>query len=149
MYDSQGEEGLKNLAARGAQPQDPFGMFANLFGQQQQQQGDARGEDIRMDLRVTLEDLYIGRTFEVKVKNQILCPKCHGSGARSEDDVTQCTSCGGRGVKITMHSLGPGFMQASDVASHVVSVLVLGLVLVCLFCLLVLWCCCFVVLFVV
>ncbi len=74
-------------------------------------EGEQRGDDIRMDIRVTLEDLYQGRMFEVLVKNQILCPKCHGSGARSENDVTQCHHCQGRGVKITMHSIGPGFMQ--------------------------------------
>jgi len=64
-----------------------------------------------LDLRVTLQDLYKGKNFEVKIKNQVLCPKCRGTGARTENDVTPCPSCGGRGVKITMHQLGPGFMQ--------------------------------------
>jgi len=45
------------------------------------------------------------------VKNQILCPKCRGTGARREEDVTQCPHCGGRGVKVTMHQLAPGFVQ--------------------------------------
>ena len=62
VYDQHGEEGLKQQGQ--GQAHNPFDIF-NFFGQQQQQQGEARGEDIRMDLRVTLEDLYLGKTFEV------------------------------------------------------------------------------------
>jgi len=109
-YDLHGEEGLKQ---HGNQQRDPFDLFSQFgfFGGGRQNQEEQRGEDIRLDLQVTLEDLYNGRTFEVLVKNQILCPKCRGSGARSDNDVVQCHSCDGRGIKITMHQLGPGFMQ--------------------------------------
>jgi len=64
-----------------------------------------------LEFRVTLEDLYIGREIEVAIRNQILCPKCRGSGAEKEEDVKKCTSCGGSGIKITTHQLGPGFVQ--------------------------------------
>jgi len=83
-----------------------------FFGGGRRQEGEEkRGEDIKLDLQVTLEDLYNGKTFEVLVKNQVLCSACRGSGARTENDVISCPSCQGRGVKVTMHQLGPGFMQ--------------------------------------
>jgi len=108
-YDTYGEEGLK----QGQAQRDPFDLFSQFgfFGQGRQNQEDQRGEDVKIDIQVTLEDLYNGKSFEVLVKNQVLCPKCRGSGARSENDVHQCPSCGGRGIKVTMHQLGPGFVQ--------------------------------------
>jgi len=80
-------------------------------GGQQRQQHEQRGEDMTVDLQATLEDLYVGRVVEVSVKHQVLCPKCRGSGAKSEDDVKTCPVCKGKGVKITQHTLGPGFVQ--------------------------------------
>ncbi len=43
--------------------------------------------------------------------NQHICPKCGGSGARSDSDVKKCTSCNGKGVKMQTRQIGPGFVQ--------------------------------------
>jgi len=111
IYDQHGEEGLKQQQHQAHNPFDLFSQFG-FFGQQQRGSDEqARGEDIKLDMRVTLEDLYNGKTFEMLVKNQILCPKCRGTGARKEEDVQQCPHCQGRGMKVTMHQLAPGFVQ--------------------------------------
>lgn len=118
VYDQAGEEGLaKHSAGGGQQHQNPFDMFAHMFGgggQRHQHGGhneEKRGDDTQLDLPVTLEELYKGKVFEVQLKQQHLCQHCRGSGARSEGDVQPCNACGGRGVVIKMHQIGPGFMQ--------------------------------------
>lgn len=114
IYDQSGEEGLKQQQSNGGQQHhDPFAAMFGFGGGQQVHQNseERRGEDIRLDLPVTLEDLYAGRVFEVQLKQQHLCSSCRGSGARKDSDIIQCTTCGGRGVVIKMHQIGPGFMQ--------------------------------------
>lgn len=118
VYDQSGEEGLKRHQQQsGQQQRDPFDIFSQFGfgggfgGQQQQQQEEQRGEDITLDLHVTLEDLYRGKTREVLVKNQVLCSHCRGTGADNENDVKQCHVCQGRGMTIRMQQLAPGFVQ--------------------------------------
>lgn len=117
VYDQAGEEGLKQQAQQGGGGRDPFDMFSHMFGGgghghgHHHAQEERRGADVTLDLPVSLEDLYKGRVFEVQMKQQHLCPKCRGTGARKESDVHQCHACGGRGVVIKMHQIGPGFMQ--------------------------------------
>jgi DnaJ-related protein SCJ1 len=64
-----------------------------------------------MELEVTLEELYSGKSIEIEVSKQIVCPHCSGSGARSSEDVVTCSGCQGQGVKIVKHMLAPGMFQ--------------------------------------
>lgn len=113
IYDQQGEEGLKRGGVQSSNPFDIFSQFSDIFGggRQQQNPEDNRGPDINLDVPVTLEDLYLGRNYEILVKNQVICPKCRGSGAKSENDVQQCHACQGRGVRVQVQQLAPGFVQ--------------------------------------
>lgn len=119
LYDRGGEDLLQQHAANGGGggARDPFDMFSSFFGgghmhaQRQQEPSERRGPDVQLDLRVTLEDLYKGRVYELLLQQQHVCSACSGSGARSESDVVQCRACGGRGVQVKTVSLGPGFMQ--------------------------------------
>ena len=112
VYDQGGEEGLKEQEKRKAGGGgDPFGgMFGHMFGGQREQ-GERRGDDLTLDLVVTLEELYLGAMKEVRVFGRHLCEHCRGSGADSEGDVHQCGECGGKGHTIIMQPIGPGFMQ--------------------------------------
>eukprot|EP00823_Brevimastigomonas_motovehiculus_P005510 TRINITY_DN4074_c0_g1_i1.p1 TRINITY_DN4074_c0_g1~~TRINITY_DN4074_c0_g1_i1.p1 ORF type:complete len:369 (-),score=68.37 TRINITY_DN4074_c0_g1_i1:168-1274(-) len=114
IYDTKGEEGLKQQPGQHSDPFDLFSHFGDFFGfgnARRQSPEDKRGDDIKMDLFISLEDLYLGKTVEVLVKNQQLCPKCRGSGARSDEDVETCKSCQGKGVRIQMQQIAPGFVQ--------------------------------------
>lgn len=112
IYDQQGEDGLKQSGQQ-QQSMNPFDLFGQMFGghAQQQAQGERRGQDVTIDLPVTLADLYNGRVFEVLVKQQQLCPHCRGTGAKSENDAQVCSACQGRGVRVHMHQIAPGFVQ--------------------------------------
>ncbi|BFZ19273.1 hypothetical protein BsWGS_22312 [Bradybaena similaris] len=69
-----------------------------------------RGEDTLHPLRVSLEDLYNGKTAKLQLSKTIVCKKCHGLGGRN--GATQpCRKCNGRGIQVQMRQLGPGMVQ--------------------------------------
>ncbi|KAG0056685.1 DnaJ- protein scj1 [Gryganskiella cystojenkinii] len=114
IYDRYGEEGLKQQQGQGGGGfHDPFDIFAQFFGggSRQHQHEERRGPEMRLELEVTLEELYVGKSIEIEVSKQIICPHCSGSGAKSSDDVVTCTGCQGQGVKIVKHMLAPGMFQ--------------------------------------
>ncbi|KAF9099000.1 DnaJ- protein scj1 [Mortierella sp. GBA35] len=115
IYDRYGEEGLKQQQGQGQGGfHDPFDIFAQFFGggsRHGHAEQERRGPEIRMELDVTLEELYSGKSIEIEVSKQIVCPHCSGSGARSSDDVVTCSGCQGQGVKIVKHMLAPGMFQ--------------------------------------
>eukprot|EP01083_Nonionella_stella_P042801 115530_1 len=105
LYDRGGEE-----AVDGGGRHDPFSFFHHGH----QDEHDQRGADVKMALRVTLEQLYNGHVFEVDVRNQQLCPKCFGSGARSESDVHACPRCAGQGQIFREMHIAPGFVTRTQ-----------------------------------
>ena len=118
VYDQHGEEGLEELQKRGSGGGDPFDLFSQMgfnFGGRRKRRGgddERRGEDVELPLRVTLEDIYNGREQPYKMRKQVLCPHCRGTGAKDPDkDIKKCRRCKGKGVVIERHQLGPGFVQ--------------------------------------
>ena len=67
-----------------------------------------KGADVKMDLPVSLKDLYLGENLEFESSKQVVCDKCRGSGAKSAKHVKTCTACKGAGHTIVHHQLGPG-----------------------------------------
>ncbi|KAM0747534.1 DnaJ-domain-containing protein [Meredithblackwellia eburnea MCA 4105] len=109
-YDRFGEEGLKQQGNGGFH--DPFDVFRSAFGfggggQQQQR----RGQNMVAEFEVELEAIYKGDTMKFQIARKAICEECDGTGARSEKDIVQCTTCDGRGVRLVRHQLGPGIYQ--------------------------------------
>ena len=79
---------------------DVFGdVFGDMFGggRRQQRGGPARGQDLRYDLEVSLEQAYAGSEVEIRVPSSFNCESCDGSGARAGTSPTVCGTCGGAG----------------------------------------------------
>jgi molecular chaperone DnaJ len=78
---------------------DVFGdVFGEMFGgRRQSSNGPQRGQDLRYDLEITLEQAYAGAEVEIKVPAAITCEVCDGSGAKPGTSPTVCGSCGGHG----------------------------------------------------
>ncbi|KAG0248745.1 DnaJ- protein scj1 [Mortierella polycephala] len=113
IYDRYGEEGLKQQG-QGQGFHDPFDIFSQFFGggsRHHHAEQEKRGPEIHMELEVTLEELYNGKSIEIEVSKQIVCPHCSGSGARSSEDVVTCSTCQGQGVRVVKHMLAPGMFQ--------------------------------------
>jgi molecular chaperone DnaJ len=59
--------------------------------------GDMRGQDLRFNLEITLEQAYGGTEATVRVPSSISCEVCHGVGAEPGSKPHQCPTCQGRG----------------------------------------------------
>jgi molecular chaperone DnaJ len=77
---------------------DVFGdMFGGRRGGGQQRSGPARGQDLRYDLEITLEQAYASSEVEITVPAALTCETCDGSGAKPGTSPTTCNACGGAG----------------------------------------------------
>lgn len=72
---------------------------------------DQRGADIRVTLRLTLEEISDGARKRIKVRKHLPCSQCDGRGGSGE---TACTRCGGAGqVRHVQRSLFGQFINVS------------------------------------
>jgi len=73
-------------------------VFGDMFGGgRQRRSGPARGQDLRYDLEITLEQAYASAEVEITVPSAITCETCDGSGAKPGTSPTTCGTCGGAG----------------------------------------------------
>ncbi|GAA5940439.1 hypothetical protein JCM3775_005092 [Rhodotorula graminis] len=119
LYDQYGEEGLSG-GGPGGMGMDPQDLFSQLFGggggffggggRGGRPQGPRKGKDLVHRIKVSLEDLYKGKTSKLALQKHVLCGKCKGKGGK-EGAVKTCQSCRGQGVKIVLRQLGPMVQQ--------------------------------------
>lgn len=108
-YDRFGEAGVGS-AAGGAGFQDfgDMGGFADIFesffsgfsggsGQSTRRRGPARGDDLRLDLRLDFKEAVFGGEKEIKINHLETCKTCSGSGAKPGTRPKTCATCGGSG----------------------------------------------------
>lgn len=70
-----------------------------------------RGGDLRLKVRLTLEEVANGCTKKFKVKKHVVCPDCGGSGSESGHQPETCPDCHGTGYTVkTVRSIF-GMMQ--------------------------------------
>jgi molecular chaperone DnaJ len=72
--------------------------FAEMFGRgQRRPSGPTRGNDLRYDLEIALEQAYAGADVEIKVPASLACDDCSGSGCAPGSQPTTCAGCSGHG----------------------------------------------------
>jgi molecular chaperone DnaJ len=76
-------------------------VFEDIFGQMMGGMGRGkrqnRGQDLRYNLTITLEEAFRGRSAEIKVPTQVACETCSGSGAEPGHNPETCPTCAGHG----------------------------------------------------
>lgn len=79
-------------------------IFENIFGefmgggrQQRGRGGAVRGQDLRYDLEMTLEEAFAGKAATLEVEVAAACEPCGGSGAKPGTSARTCSTCGGQG----------------------------------------------------
>ena len=94
-----------------------FGGFGGGFGGGggQQRQAQQRGSDLRLKVRLTLQEISTGVTKKFKVKRDITCSHCHGSGAENGSAKETCPTCHGSGVVTRTTQSIFGMMQTQSV----------------------------------
>ena len=74
-----------------------FGGFGGGFGGGQRRERVYRGRDIRVRVKLTLEEIAKGVEKEISIEKNVPCPDCGGRGARNSSDVKTCPACNGTG----------------------------------------------------
>ncbi len=76
---------------------DLFGEFMGGRRGQRSDGGRARGQDLRYNMQITLEEAYEGKKAQIHVPSSVTCDTCTGSGATPGSQPVNCTTCGGNG----------------------------------------------------
>ena len=74
-----------------------FSGFGGGFGGGQRQQRVHRGRDIRVRVKLTLEEIAHGVEKEISIEKSVPCPDCGGRGAKNSSDIKTCPACNGTG----------------------------------------------------
>lgn len=82
---------------------DPFDIFATFFGgdpfrSYTRRSGSRRGNDLALELEVTLEEVVKGASKTVTIHNLQTCDQCRGSGSEPGTFPSRCSRCGGSGA---------------------------------------------------
>ncbi len=72
-----------------------------------------RGSNLRIKVGLTLEEVSTGISKKIKVKKQIACDSCGGSGAKNASSVSTCQTCRGSGYVRQVKSTFLGQMQTT------------------------------------
>jgi molecular chaperone DnaJ len=114
-YDRFGHEGVRGsgFGAEGfSSVNDIFSHFSDIFGGSSifdeffggNQRGRTRrrgtgtqGSDLRVNLKLTLEEIATGITKKIKIKKQVRCNDCNGTGAQAGTSLKTCPVCNGTG----------------------------------------------------
>lgn len=128
-YDRFGHSGVKGgngsggFSGEGMTMEDIFTHFGDVFGEsfggspfeqffggatRTQRSAGIRGSNLRIKVKLTLQEIAGGAKKAVKVKKDIPCAVCHGSGAKDGSSRNTCPTCHGSGVvrKVTNTILG-------------------------------------------
>jgi molecular chaperone DnaJ len=88
-----------------------FGGFGSGFGGGARQHAQYRGADLRLRVKLTLEEIATGTTKKFKVHKDVACPHCHGTGSEDGTGSTTCPTCHGQGVVVKTVRTMLGLMQ--------------------------------------
>lgn len=91
-----------------------MGGFGSATGGRRQSAKKRRGTDLRIRVKLTLEEIANGTTKNLKIPTYMPDDHCHGTGAKDGTALGTCPTCGGVGSIIeTQHTLfGPQQVQA-------------------------------------
>jgi molecular chaperone DnaJ len=134
-YDQFGHAGMSGAAGGGAggfggfgggfSMEDIFSQFGDIFGGHFgggfRTSGSAggrrvnRGSDIRIKVRLTLQEIAEGVTKKLKINKTVACDQCGGSGAKDSDAYATCSTCNGSGYVMRVENTFFGRMQTQGV----------------------------------
>ncbi len=134
-YDQYGHAGVGGASGGGyggggMNMDDIFSQFGDIFGGGggspfdsffggggQQSRGGrrvAKGSNLRIKVKLTLEEIANGAEKKIKVNKQVTCKTCDGTGAKDRSSVSTCSTCGGSGAVRRVTNTILGQMQTSS-----------------------------------
>jgi molecular chaperone DnaJ len=125
-YDQYGHAAFdsRTRAGRGGGFHDPFeifrevfsgsSIFEEFFGGRHDPSQPQRGDDLRYDLEITLEEAALGCEKKISVTKSVRCETCDGSGREHGSNTRTCPTCAGHGVVLTSR----GFISLRQTCPH-------------------------------
>lgn len=131
QYDQFGFAAFDNNGANGFQQgfngfqQGDFGdfgdindIFSSFFGggssRARRSNMPRTGEDKVVQVKINFDQAVRGTKVDIPLSYVQTCPTCHGSGAKSPDDVTTCSTCRGTGRVRTRRQTIFGVMESEE-----------------------------------
>ena len=90
--------------------------FESFFGGGSQRSGRrvAKGSNLRIKVKLTLQEIAKGTEKKIKVNKQVFCSTCDGSGAKDKSSFHTCRTCGGTGAVRRVTNTILGQMQTTS-----------------------------------
>ena len=124
-YDRFGHQGVGGASGGGPNMEDIFSQFGDIFGGgggfegffgggRGQGQRVRKGSNLRIKLKLDLEEVANGVEKKIKVKRYTECNTCSGTGAKNGTDLRECGTCHGSGqVKRVVNTMLGQMVSAS------------------------------------
>ncbi len=105
-YDQYGHDAFRQGGMGGGQGFGDFaGGFSDIFeeffgggfGGSSRQRGPQRGNDLRYNMSITLQEAYGGKKSQIRIPSHISCDLCSGTGSADKSGPSTCSTCGGQG----------------------------------------------------
>ena len=125
-----GAGGFGGFGGQGMDINDIFSMFGDIFGGGfggggfggfggggSQQAPRHRGTDLRVKVKLNLQEISEGTTKKFKLKKYVACPHCNGSGAEGNAMET-CPECNGTGRTVRTVRTPFGIMNSETVCNR-------------------------------
>lgn len=128
-YDRYGHSGLggnTGFSGQGMSVDDIFSHFGDIFGDMggfgsffgggggsQRGRRVNKGSNLRIKVKLTLEDIVNGVQKKIKVNKLVKCSVCNGSGAADGSSFSNCKTCNGHGVVNRVTNTFIGQMQTT------------------------------------
>ena len=90
---------------------DAFGGFGGFGGGRRSSQSIRKGSNLRVKVKLTLEEIAHGADKKIKVSKYVSCKNCDGTGAREGSSYSTCSTCGGNGQVTRVSNTFLGQMQ--------------------------------------
>ena len=139
-YDQFGHAGVGGAAgggysSGGMSMEDIFSQFGDIFGGHFGSGGFSgfsgfsgfggggrgqrvnRGSDLRVKVKLTLQEIAKGVEKKIKVKKYVACSTCKGNGAEDNSSFTTCSTCKGSGQTTRVINTMLGAMQTTTTCS--------------------------------
>ncbi len=124
-YDQFGHAGMSGAggfggAGGGMSMEDIFSQFGDIFsgfgfsgfgGGRSSRRPVAKGSDLRVKLKLTLEEIATGVEKKIKVHKAVSCQDCRGTGAKNGTAMKTCQTCHGQGQVVRSQQSIFGMMQ--------------------------------------
>ena len=72
-------------------------FFGGGFGGQSRQRGPQRGNDLRYNMSISLQEAYTGKKSQIRIPSYEGCDLCSATGSADKTGPSTCSTCGGQG----------------------------------------------------